>query len=218
MNDRSAVMDRPPRFDRYDRLVVVSQAPDLPTWVREWCRRAGRKLCVHRVPTTVPGHRPSPVHLIVELAALTTDPVLVVQPGPVGTGAAEVTAALHDLPDDAPVLAEAADTARHLGAPLVLTHGLPVSFAERSVGLPPALDHARRLLDAAARRLVADAPGVHVATRLVRAHPHELVGEDLDTGLLVIGGPRRGCGDDDLGLVARSALHHAPCPVLIVPR
>ena len=217
MNDRSAVMDRPPRFDRYDRLVVVSQAPDLPPWVREWCRRAGRELCVHRVPATVPGHRPSPVHLIVELAALTTDPVLVVQPGPGGTGTPEVTAALHDLPDDAPVLAEAADTARHLGAPLVLTHGLPMSFAERSVGLPPALDHARRLLDAAARRLVADARGVRVATRLVRAHPHELVGEDLDTGLLVIGGPRRGCGDD-LGLVARSALHHAPCPVLIVPR
>jgi nucleotide-binding universal stress UspA family protein len=217
MNDRAAVVDRRPRLDRFDRLVVVSQTPDLPPWVREWCRSAGRELCTHRVPATVPGHRPSPVHLIVEIAALAADPVLVVRPESAGAGAPEVTAALHDLPDDAPVLAAAADTARHLGGPLVLTHGLPVSFAERSVGLPPALDHARRLLDAAAQRLVADVPDVRVATRLVRAHPHELVGEDLDTGLLVIGGPRRGRGDD-LGLVARSALHHAPCPVLVVPR
>jgi nucleotide-binding universal stress UspA family protein len=92
-----------------------------------------------------------------------------------------------------------------------------VSFAERSIGLAAALEHARRLLDAAARRLATESPDVRVMTRLCRAHPHELVGEDLDTGLLVVGGPRRG-GVDDLGLVARSALHHATCPVLVVPR
>lgn len=125
--------------------------------------------------------------------------------------------ALHALPDDAPVLAAAADTARHLGVPLVLVHGLPMSFAERSVGLRSALEHARRLLDAAARQVVVDAPDLRVDTRLFRAHPHELVGENADTGLLVVGGPRRQVCDD-LGLVARSALHHATCPVLIVPR
>lgn len=66
--------------------------------------------------------------------------------------------------------------------------------------------------------LVDDARDVDVVTRLARVHPHELVGEDLDTGLLVLGGPRRDVVDDDLGLVARSALHHATCPLLIVPR
>jgi nucleotide-binding universal stress UspA family protein len=127
------------------------------------------------------------------------------------------TTALHDLPDDEPVLAAAADTARRVGGPLMLTHALPISFAEHSVGLRSALAHAHHVLDAAARRLAADNPDLIVETRLLRAHPHELVGENLDTGLLVIGGPRRRF-TDDLGLVARTALNHATCPVLIVPR
>jgi len=92
-----------------------------------------------------------------------------------------------------------------------------ISFAEHSVGLRSALAHAHRVLDAAARVLAAENPDLTVETRLVRTHPHELVGENLDTGLLVIGGPRRG-STDDLGLVARAALNHATCPVLIVPR
>jgi nucleotide-binding universal stress UspA family protein len=129
----------------------------------------------------------------------------------------QVTAALHDLPDDEPVLAAAADTARRVGGPLVLTHALPVSFAEHSVGLRSALAHAHHVLDASARRLAAENPDLIVEARLLRAHPHELVGENLDTGLLVIGGPRRGF-TDGLGLVARAALNHATCPVLIVPR
>ena len=79
------------------------------------------------------------------------------------------------------------------------------------------MEHGRRLLDAAAERLTADAPDLPVVTRLVRAHPHELVGEELDTGLLVIGGPRRHASDD-LGLVARTAVQHATSPVLVVPR
>jgi hypothetical protein len=83
----------------------------------------------------------------------------------------QVTAALHDLPEDAPVLDAALETARLLGAALVVTHGLPVSFAERSVGLASAVEHSRRLLDAAARRLVAEATGLAVVTRLVpRTH------------------------------------------------
>jgi hypothetical protein len=216
VNGGTALAPRPPRLDRTDRLVVVSDNPDLPGWVHDWCRSAGRELCAHRRSAT-PGHRPAPADLLTEIEALATEPVLVVPPGPADVGLLEVTAAIHNLPDDAPVLSAAADTARHLGTPLMLIHGLPVSFAERSVGLRAALEHARRLLDTAAQRLVHDAPDVHAATRLVRAHPHELVGEDLDTGLLVIGGPRRHV-PDDLGLVARSALHHAACPLLIVPR
>jgi nucleotide-binding universal stress UspA family protein len=164
-----------------------------------------------------PGHGPIVGGLLDTVVSLAVDPVLVVHPNSGDTDLRQVTAALHDLPDDAPVLAAAVETARQLGAALVVIHGLPVSFAERSVGLASALEHGRWLLDAAARRLVTEAPGLAVVTRLVRRHPHELVGEDLDTGLLVLGGPRRH-GHDDLGLVARTALHHATCPVLIVPR
>ena len=202
---------------RTGRLVVVGAAPYPPPWVRAWCREAGWRLDARPLPTPVPGRRPVPVPLIADIAELAADPVLVLPPGAAADRLPDVTAALHGLPDDAAVLAAAADAARHLGVRVVLTHGLPLSFAERSVGLPSALDHARLLLVAAVRRLAAEAPGVPVTTQLVRAHPHELVGEDLDTGLLVVGGPRRD-ELDGLGLVARSALHHAACPTLIVPR
>ena len=217
MNGGVALAPRPSRVDRRNRLVVVGETSDVPAWVRRWCRRTGRQLQLHPVPQTVPGHRPDPVHLLAEVTALAGDAVLVVSPGADQARPADVTAALHDLPDDFPVLAAAADTARHLDCAVVLTHGLPLSFAERSVGLRPALDHARLLLGEAAHRLADDAPDVHTVTRLVRAHPHELVGEDLDTGLLVVGGPRRHV-PDELGLVVRSALQHATCPMLVVPR
>jgi nucleotide-binding universal stress UspA family protein len=217
MNGGTALAPRSPRLHRADRLVVVSGSPNLPAWIREWSDRAGTDVRVRTVPVGAPGHRPALSDVVAAITASPADRVLVVPPEPPDRPVRDVTAALHDLPDDAPVLAAAADTARHLGGTLVLTHGLPISFAERSVGLRTALDHGHHLLDDAAQQLDDDAPGVRVVTRLVRAHAHELVGEDLDTGLLVIGGPRRHV-PDALGLVARTALHHAVCPVLIVPR
>jgi len=214
MNTGTTLATRPRRVDG---LVVVSDTPDLPGWVRDWSRRAGRELRVHTTPVRAPGHGPTPPGLLAAISAWAADPVLVVPAGSADNLLRQVTAALHDLPDDEPVLAAAADTARQLGGPLVLTHALPVSFAEHSVGLRSALAHAHRVLDVAARLLVAENPDLTVETRLLRTHPHELVGENLDTGLLVIGGPRRRF-TDDLGLVARTALNHATCPVLIVPR
>jgi nucleotide-binding universal stress UspA family protein len=58
---------------------------------------------------------------------------------------------------------------------------------------------------------------VGVTVQLVRALPHEIVGESLDADLLVLGG-HRPVTDGMLGLVALSALHHAPCSVLLVAR
>jgi nucleotide-binding universal stress UspA family protein len=201
------------------RLVVFSETPELPGWVHDWCDSAGRELCPRRRRATVPGHRPirAPQPDVATGRATHTDAILVLPPGCAGHDVLEVTAALHVMPDDAPVLALAVDAARHVGARLVLGHGLPVSSAERSVGLRTALEDARRLLDVAQRQLVDEAPDVRVGTRLFRAHPYELVGEHTDTGLLVVGGPRRH-DRDGLGVVAGSALHHATCPLLIVPR
>ncbi len=175
-----------PRPRRVDGLVVVSDAPDLPGWVRDWSRRAGRQLRLHKAQVRAPGHGPTPPGLLAAISAWATDPVLVVPAESADTLLRQVTAALHDLPDDEPVLAAAADTARRVGGPLVLTHALPVSFAEHSVGLRSALAHAHHVLDASARRLAAKNAGLTVEARLLRAHPHELVGENLDTGLLVI--------------------------------
>lgn len=217
MNGGLTLEPRPSLVDRADRLVVVGDTSSLPDWVRDWCRRTARELHKHPTQVRTPGHQPAPAHLVAAITAWAADPVLVIPLDAAGAEVRHVTAALHDLPDDAPVLVAAADTARCVGGPLVLTHGLPISFAERSVGLRSALAEARSMLDEAAGRLAADSPDLTIETRLVRAHPHELVGADLDTGLLVIGGPRRRV-PDDLGLVARTALDHATCPVLIVPR
>ncbi len=142
-----------------------------------------------------------------------------------------VVAALQDLPDDAAVVRDAVRCAAGAGAALTLVHAVPRSFGERSVDLDKAVAQGLRLLDAAVRQAVAQAVALQVeltpATQLLRVRPHELVGEALDADLLVVGGPRTGHRAADrrasvhpggLGLVAHSALHHAPCPVLLAPR
>lgn len=215
MGGGTALASRPLLPARGRRLVVFSAAPDLPGWVRGWCSATGRELCAHRVGAGAPGRRPAPVATLVDLVTAGTDPVLVVPPDHAGDDG--VTVALHALPADAPVLTAAAGAARHLGGRLVLVHGLPLSFAERSVGMRAALADARALLETASRRIRADAPDLTVETWLRRVHPYELVGEDTDSGLLVVGGSRR-ADVDGLGPVTGSALHHATCPVLVVPR
>ena len=118
---------------------------------------------------------------------------------------------------DGSVLAEAAAAAEQLDATLVLAHGVPLSFGERSVGLADAVARGRRVLAEAADRVMSTHPGRRVTTRLMRLRPYELVGEELDADLLVLGGSRRRI-PARLGLVACSALQHAPCPVLLTPR
>ena len=174
---------------------VVVDGPSVPGWVRDWCRRAGRALGTEDV-------RHDAVH--VRRAAPMKE-------------APTVVAALRDLPGDAAVLVEATETARVLGGVLVLAHGVPLSFGERSVGLDEALSRGQRLLDDAQARLAHEAPELPVVARLRRVWPHELVGEGSDADLLVVGGPHRG-SHEQLGPVASSAVTHAPCPVLLVPR
>ena len=135
-----------------------------------------------------------------------------------------IVAAVRRLPDDALVVADAAACAALLNGRLTIVHAVPRSFAERSVGLDGAVAHGRRLLDAAASRAAAHEPGVVVDCELLRVRPYELVGEALHADLLVVGGPRaarhgggRPAGSEP-GLVAHSALYHAPCPVLLTPR
>jgi nucleotide-binding universal stress UspA family protein len=137
-----------------------------------------------------------------------------------------IVAALHELPADGPVLAEAVAAARRLDGELVLLHAEPLSFAERSVGLDEAVRRGERMLvDATARATTAGRAPKEAL--LLRMRPHELVGERLDADLLVIGGPRSGepatgvprCDESvQLGLVVGSAARYAPCTLLVVPR
>jgi nucleotide-binding universal stress UspA family protein len=100
---------------------------------------------------------------------------------------------------------------------VVPVHCVPLSFGERSVGLTDALARGHDVLDTAVAQLATDAPEVTVVPRLLRMHPHELVGEGLDADLLVLGGPRHRI-PARVGLVGGSAVQHAPCPVLLAPR
>ena len=201
---------RPRPADRQHTLNVVVEGRAVPDWVDGWCRHAERRI---RVLSAT-----DPVDRLGVIAALAGSSVLVPQarhsarPQP-----RQVVAAVRDLPDDDAVLTEAASAARELDAPLVLTHVVPLSFAERSVGLDDAVADGQRVLDRGVERLAAQAPDVGVLPRLLRRRPYELVGEELEAELLVLGGPRPGF-PARLGLVASSAVQHAHCSVLLAPR
>jgi nucleotide-binding universal stress UspA family protein len=151
------------------------------------------------------------------VAGLAGELVLVVRPSPDNPGVPRVVAAVRNLPDDGPVAVAAVEWATALDARILVVHAVPRSFAERSVGLEAAVEHGRRTLTEAATMVARIAPDIPVDTHLMRVHAHEAVGECLDADLLIVGGPRLRV-PAELGLVSRSALYHAPCPILFVPR
>jgi nucleotide-binding universal stress UspA family protein len=187
---------------RPGRLVV--DADVVPPWVERWCDRSGRSVAA----------RPADA---VAVASGAGDSVLVPGAEPPRASRPRVVAAVRSLPDDASVLADALDAAAHLDGLLIVLHGVPLSFGERSVGRAEAVDHGHDLLDEARAMVEGEHTGVTVEAGLVRAWPHEVVGELLDADLLVLGGPRAG-SDGRVGLVAASAVRHAPCAVLLAPR
>jgi nucleotide-binding universal stress UspA family protein len=190
---------------------------EMPDWVARWCAQSARDLRRQLVPNSAPD-RVDAIGMIAASAARAGGAVLALPASaPARPGPPRVVAAVRDLPDDAQAVADAAANAAQMGAGLVVAHGMPMSFGERSVGLDAALAHAHHLLDVAVDHAALAAPGVAVEPWLARLRPHELVGEELDADLLVLGGPRADV-PDRLGLVTRSALHHAPCAVLLVPR
>jgi hypothetical protein len=212
MSQRTSALAPPAAQHRpAEAIVVMAQEPDVPAWVKRACRRSRRQVRIEPAPG-------SPEDRLLTVAALAGRSVLVV--GPPGDGhspGGRVVAAVRDLPSDAAVLAEAALAATVLEAAVVPVHCVPLSFGERSVGLTDALARGHDVLDTAVAQLAADAPELRVVPRLLRMHPHELVGEGLDADLLVLGGPRHRI-PARVGLVGCSAVQHAPCPVLLAPR
>lgn len=63
-------------------------------------------------------------------------------------------------------------------------------------------------------------PGVHFQHALVHGHPRQaLLEAGQDAGLLVVGARGRTTPPvTDLGSVSQYLLHHAPCPLVVVPR
>jgi nucleotide-binding universal stress UspA family protein len=201
----------PPPVHGARALTVLVDGCAVPVWLGDWCRHNGRQMRVQPAADALDRIR--------VIAALAGSSVLIPPSGLVAPQPEPwpVVAAVRDLPDDDAVLAEAASAARELDRPLTLAHVVPRSFAERSVRLDDAVARGQRVLDRGAERLAATAPNVSVSPRLLRRRPHELVGEELDAVLLVLGGPRPAFSAR-VGLVASSAVQHAHCPVLLVPR
>jgi nucleotide-binding universal stress UspA family protein len=199
------------------RVVVLTADEAIPQWVTAWCRRTHRDPEVRRM-RHAPGQQLVPwvVEHVRAVAGLTGEVVLLIRPDLTCGRPACVAVAVRDLDAEADVLAHAAQVAAESAAYLIVMHAVPWSFGERSVGLDAALEHGRLVVAAAAHRVATAEPGVPVVPNLIRAHPHEAVGEGVHADLLVLGGPRRGGAGP--GLVIRSALQHAPCPVLLVPR
>jgi nucleotide-binding universal stress UspA family protein len=196
---------------------VVALGSETPDWLEEWCQDTGRGLEVRPVPESEGGAPPFASGLAREVTGLIGHTVWISH-NTRDSRPSSVAAAIRELPGDAHVLAEAAAVSAYLGATLIILHAVPISFAERNVGLDAAVSRGRSLLESAAASATAHLPdGCVTISRLVRAHPHELVGETLDADLLVIGGPR-GRRDAASGLVRDTALHHAPCPLLLAPR
>jgi nucleotide-binding universal stress UspA family protein len=215
------------------RLVVIErQDADLPGWVPRRCASGGLSLVRHpTLPAAsavwCPGAAEAWERVIADVARTTahSGAVLLNLPSTRRPLTPKVIAAVQASEDDLGVCLEAARCAAALFAEVVLLHCVPVSFAERSVGLDAAVTRGRTVLRECrrdmARELGRTGPHDNLAlatsTRLVRAYPHELVSDDLDADLIVVGGSRIGT-TSGLGLVALSVVRHAPCPVLVVPR
>lgn len=185
---------------------VEAVSTDLDRWVARCPRQSVRPL-VRQDAAQVVGPHPGPDGAV----------VLVARPQSRRSGPPRVVAAIRNLPDELAVLDEAADLARAGGAEVVVAHAVPISFGEHSVGLAEALRQGHEVLETAQRRVADHVPGLAVSMTLTRRWPHELIGEDLDADLVVLGGWRAG-RRAGLGLVAHSAVQHASCPVLLVPR
>lgn len=210
MSEAGSSTSTRPRIDRAVARRVVTLAPSrraVPTWVTTWARRNVIELV----------DADQPVQELFQRVALLTaagDHVLVVRGEP-WRGGTRVAAAVGHLPVDEPVADAAGSCAAALDATVDLLHGVPLSFGPRSVGLDAAVSTGEEVVQAARVGLAAQHPRTPVEARLLRVHPHELVNELLDADLLVVGG----AGEDrQLGRVALSAIQHAPCPVLVVPR
>lgn len=116
-----------------------------------------------------------------------------------------ITALVSGGPDDHLVLTGAADFALRHGAALRVLHTAPLPV------LRDDLDEDHSWVLARSAESLAGFP--HTAV-LVRRQPHEAISRCTDSDLLVVGpGETRACGS-----VTRAALHHSPCPVLVVHR
>ncbi|QUQ64096.1 universal stress protein [Kutzneria sp. CA-103260] len=117
-----------------------------------------------------------------------------------------VTAMVSGGQDDPVVVTHAAEAALTLRADLLVLHAKPEPLTHRPISPERDPDS---VLAAAEKATTGLGRRPETAFELVRTHPHEVIAARADTDLLVVGHGRSGA-------VTRTALHLAPCPVLVV--
>ena len=157
-----------------------------------------------------------------------TDVTTATAPTPDSAPAGAVLAALDGSPADGPILDWAADEAARLGAQLRLVTavdpGIQLTPYDAIVTGAPSLSEqleadAQRLLEAAAERVRARHPGLHVATSAPWGPAAASVVRMAEGArLVVVGAPARGLLERILlGSVALPVVAHAPCPAAVIP-
>lgn len=124
-----------------------------------------------------------------------------------------ITALVSGGDNDGLVLESAAAAARRHRAELQVMHAVPMPTTADALDTDHqfVLDHAAWRLDELDTRL----PHVMV---VVRYHPHEAITRCTDSDLVVVGSGDHHTSTGRCGTVTKAALHHAPCPVLVVRR
>jgi nucleotide-binding universal stress UspA family protein len=118
-----------------------------------------------------------------------------------------VTAAIGGRHDHL-VLRRAVQAATRTHSRLRLVHAVPLPAVRHVQGDDPA-----RVLEQAADLVHKLVPGLTPSLLLARSQPHEAVGGASRSDLLVIG---QGKAWNHLSVITSTALHMAPCPVLVV--
>jgi nucleotide-binding universal stress UspA family protein len=114
-------------------------------------------------------------------------------------------------------LAWALDEAARRTAELLVVHVWEYPSATYVFPPGPQEEGAKEVLAKSIEAL--DAPNVHIRTRLVEGRPvTALVRESLDADMLVVGSRGRSAvASVVLGSVSTGCIHHAACPVVVVP-
>ncbi|MEO6084002.1 MAG: universal stress protein [Umezawaea sp.] len=153
--------------------------------------------------------------LVLPLVRRSTCDTLVVRgrPSAVRGENRRITALISGGEDDELVITRAAAMALDHRAKLRVVHALPVPMAKDALATDHqfVLDNAARLLEKLDRR------PPHTVV-LLRGQPHEAVARCTDSDLLVVGPGDQPTQTGRCGTVTRTALHQAPCPVLVVHR
>ena len=122
-----------------------------------------------------------------------------------------ITALISGGEDDGRVLSRAAAIALEHRSKLRVVHALPTPTTRDALAAEHqfVLDHAARHLEKLDRR------PEHTVI-LLHGQPHEAVSLYTDSDLVVVGAGDHLVRTGRCGTVTRAALHHAPCPVLVV--